>query len=504
MSHKDFTPWNETDIAQKRLEWHKFISQDFPNKYPTFSNAAWKYGMKGRGIIFTTTSNSMYFLLTSITILRRHGCHLPIEVWYFKVELNSTHISAINSLNNLGGSVKLRQVDDPDIYLPIKRGTALGAGSTSPGQAPRNFHVKVAAVINSGFRHVLSLDADIMSVRNPEYLFDELEYKEDGAIFWPDFWKTAVANPVWSWMGISCVDEWEQESGMLVIDKKKSWKALHLSWFMNRNDEIRYWRRFIHGDKDTFRFAWRATGTRFMYVQSWLSPGGFEQNTTSGSKFCGNSMIQHDLRGRVLFLHTNLFKELHWSDFNETRLPLTHVKRYKNDPRLDKVSPPGPIPGSLLSYFHTRGYKARFTKIEGLKNGCTDLYQTRSGGISRYTHVFHLEDPKVPGAPKKGFLLEMFRTMSKFRLVFDPPAPPLKVVDAVNLDKVKTPSGAFRYKQTVQRNNRLGYESKMLKKAAQKQLSESSGKSDSALESSKEEDKKVDVRLTKNDKFSAG
>ncbi|KAI8813111.1 alpha-mannosyltransferase, partial [Cladochytrium replicatum] len=257
---------------------------------------------------------------------------LPIEVWQFAGELNSTHIHAIESL---GDNIRVRSADDfKNNVFPVEKGTEKGAGKASSGQAARNFHIKVAAIINSAFEEVLSLDADVMPIRNPDYLFQYPDFKEDGAIFWPDYWKTAMWNPVWAWTGIPCLDEWEQESGILVISKPKSWKALHLSMFMNHDDDTRFWRRFIHGDKDTFRFAWHATRTPFTYVQHWLVPGGFlhqPKKPKSPVEFCGNTMIQHDPDGRLLFLHTNLFKELEWELYNKSSPMLTHFKRYKRN-----------------------------------------------------------------------------------------------------------------------------------------------------------------------------
>ncbi|NNU33107.1 hypothetical protein HK413_00955 [Mucilaginibacter sp. S1162] len=28
-------------------------------------------------------------------------------------------------------------------------------------------------------------------------MFDSVEYKKSGAIFWPDYWKTTPSNPIW-------------------------------------------------------------------------------------------------------------------------------------------------------------------------------------------------------------------------------------------------------------------------------------------------------------------
>lgn len=50
------------------------------------------------------------------------------------------------------------------------------------------FQIKAAAVINSSFKEILYLDSDNVPVQDPTFLFETEEYKNTGALFWPDFW----------------------------------------------------------------------------------------------------------------------------------------------------------------------------------------------------------------------------------------------------------------------------------------------------------------------------
>ena len=53
------------------------------------------------------------------------------------------------------------------------------------------FRLKVAALVFSMFREVIFLDADVVPVENPTYLFDTQEYRSTGALnFWFDFQTT--------------------------------------------------------------------------------------------------------------------------------------------------------------------------------------------------------------------------------------------------------------------------------------------------------------------------
>jgi hypothetical protein len=68
------------------------------------------------------------------------------------------------------------------------------------------------------------LDSDNIPTRDPTYLFETTEYKEKGAIFWPDFWKTAGENKIFQILEIECQDTWEQEVCFSKKKKKKKKK----------------------------------------------------------------------------------------------------------------------------------------------------------------------------------------------------------------------------------------------------------------------------------------
>ncbi|RKO91773.1 alpha-mannosyltransferase, partial [Blyttiomyces helicus] len=179
-----------------------------------------------------------------------HGTRLPVEIWSFANEFTSTEErAAIAALSRPGLPVRHRIAEDPANHRPMARGTTEG------------YHIKIAALLNCGFNEVLALDTDTIPIVDPTFLFELEEFQRDGAVFWPDYWKTHDQNPAWRWMGTPCVDEWEQESGVILINKERSWKALNLLWYIERDDRIRRWHKFLHGDKDLFRFAFRAVNS---------------------------------------------------------------------------------------------------------------------------------------------------------------------------------------------------------------------------------------------------
>ncbi|KAJ3120731.1 hypothetical protein HK098_004271 [Nowakowskiella sp. JEL0407] len=312
----------ESELSSRRADWQTWLKT---NNFDTFTSASRKMHnlnlpkMEGRGIAITIGGDSQFeFLKMGVRMLRKHGCRLQIEVWSFFGELSP---DARDEILRLDENISLRYADDIRNFSPFDRGTGQG------------YHCKYAAVINSGFEELLFLDVDVFVFKNPQYLFDSFEYRRYGTLFWPDYWKTRSDNPVWNWMGQKCFDEWEQESGIMVINKKRAWKALSLLWYLNRNDEIRNWHStFLLGDKDLFRFSWRATNTSVHYIQHMVSPGGFLTSRypdgTGPQSFCGLSMIQHDTTGNMLFAHVNIFKRTNNKRFNSTYLPLSYVKKY--------------------------------------------------------------------------------------------------------------------------------------------------------------------------------
>ncbi|CAF3384620.1 unnamed protein product [Rotaria socialis] len=271
-----------------QLRWKRFVSSVSPYPENKFS---------GRGIVSSTSSglNGCRRLLASLQLLRWLNCTLPVEVYAYANELEMHEIRNLKAIQN----VTLHIIKDKVILKNRKKS---------------RFVIKPFSILQSSFEHVLWMDSDNIAVNNPEYLFDLPHYKNSTAIFWPDFWKTSGRNPIWRMMNIRCREEdYEQESGQLVINKRLAWKALNLALYLNSDNDII---KLIHGDKDTFRLAWRSINVSYFFIRTHLAIGGFDlavaekSGATSNERtFCGHTMVQHDPLGKVLFLHTNLVKQ---------------------------------------------------------------------------------------------------------------------------------------------------------------------------------------------------
>jgi hypothetical protein len=232
----------------------------------------------GRGIVMCG-GGERYFTNAwiSISLLRHVGCRLPIQLWYLgKDELDPY-------MEELVAPLEVECVD------------ATAVRERHPARILRGWEVKPFAILHSPFRDVMLLDADNFAAKDPEYLFDSWEYREVGALFWPDAGRLSRDHASWQIFGVPFADEPEVESGQLVIDKERCWRALCLT--KHYNDYSDFYYRYVHGDKETFHFAFHKAAQPYAM-------------TTHPMRFDGGTFFQHDFEGDVVFQHRNHAK---WS-----------------------------------------------------------------------------------------------------------------------------------------------------------------------------------------------
>ncbi|KAI7879378.1 hypothetical protein K492DRAFT_178835 [Lichtheimia hyalospora FSU 10163] len=313
-AHLNF--WQSLDnasIEQYRNAWKQFMATD--NEANTDPDA---YLFHGRGIVLVAGNRDTFDrALTAIKLLRLHlSCNLPVEIWHLPDEHPSDDIK--KQLDEYGATA--RNLAESTLPRPMGERTT----------AEKQFQIKAAAIINSRFQEVLYLDSDNSPAINPTFLFDTKGYRETGALFWPDFWKTHTENSIFDILQVPCKDEWEQESGQMVIDKKRAWRPLQLAWYMQKNYDLYF--QFLNGDKDTFKFAWKALHAPYHMVQVFLGMGG----STVAGRFCGHTMLQYtdDIysEDKPIFVHANLMKITDKNHFMQGDPPIERpwqeIKRY--------------------------------------------------------------------------------------------------------------------------------------------------------------------------------
>jgi ADP-heptose:LPS heptosyltransferase len=231
---------------------------------------------KGKGIVIPG-GGLRYFpaAWVCINMLRHVGCDLPIEFWHMgEGEMDP---SMRRLLERLG--VRIVDAEKLRSLHPVRR---LGG-----------WELKSYALLHSEFREVILLDADNVPVVDPAFLFETEQFKETGAIFWPDYGREERSDVIWNCLGIVRPLGLEFESGQIVVDKERCWKALLLAMWLNENSDFFY--QHIHGDKETFHLAFVKVEKSFSFVpftihRMWAT------------------MCQRDFEGRRIFQHRNLDK----------------------------------------------------------------------------------------------------------------------------------------------------------------------------------------------------
>jgi len=272
---------------------HAWLGQQLAdNPYPADRYA-------GRGIVIAA-GGPKYSTCAYVAVraLRHVGCRLPIEIWYRGIGEYLAPLEAITE------PLGCRWVDAYEVRKQF------------PHRRLNGFELKPYAIQHSSFEEVMFLDADNVVCRDPTYLFECQEYRDAGTCLWPDYNKLAPTRHAWQYFGVGYRDEWEVESGQVVIDKRRAWAALLLCHWYGERSEITW--KHVYGDKELFHLCWRAIGQPYAmpsrHIHTLTTPQG--QHST---------MCQHDFQGRRLFQHRNGTKWHYWVARNP-RVPGFHLE----------------------------------------------------------------------------------------------------------------------------------------------------------------------------------
>ncbi|KAF8577361.1 glycosyltransferase family 71 protein [Ramaria rubella] len=246
---------------------------------------------KGRGIVFTAgNADTLSRVVITLKLIRQHfKSNLPAAIFHFPSERPDPNSPLVSELRDLNAKLVEATGRDRD---PTRE---------------KNYQLKAQSIVESEWAEVIYFDSDNLPAANPELLFDAPNYKRLGVFFAPDYWKTSASNPIWHIIGVQCRDEWEQEAGQIVIDKRRHLDAMLLSLYMLT--DWQYWFYFSDGDKDVFRFAMLALRKRWALPGRYVGGGGLPRGTMSGD-FCAHTMQQYDHAGRPMFIHYNLLKQI--------------------------------------------------------------------------------------------------------------------------------------------------------------------------------------------------
>lgn len=262
---------NSYDNVPLTLQNARQAFRRFADSIPTYPG-----GYAGRGIVICA-GGVKYFTnaWVCINMLRKIGCSLPIQIW---------HLGEAEMDDEMRALVRGLGVECVDALTVARR---------FPVRRLGGWGLKPYAILRCPFREVLFLDADNVPVVNPEFLFDTPHYRETGAIFWPDYGRFEKTQAIWDNCGLLRPEGPEFESGQIVVDKERCWKALCLALWFNENSDFYY--QHLHGDKETFHLAFHQFKKSYAMVPVPIHP-------------LAGTMCQHDFGGRRIFQHRNTDK----------------------------------------------------------------------------------------------------------------------------------------------------------------------------------------------------
>ena len=236
----------------------------------------------GRCKIYDQNAPQFYFwgAFAAAWTLRHHGCTLPIEFWFLPGEMEEI----------------------PHVELFAKQVAATcHVVDTSNMRCVHGWQIKINAIMQSKHTQIMHLDADNIVTKDPTYLFDCQQFKDNEAMFWVDNpnvndFHGRIIEHQWNRVGLDRRDRLADiETGQMLIDKDRAAKALQIiKHFADRAD---YWEGFNggepgvwYGDKTSFHMGFILTGT-LHHNQKWnrWDGGGFYAHTDPA----GDVLFQH-------------------------------------------------------------------------------------------------------------------------------------------------------------------------------------------------------------------
>ena len=251
--------------------------EDFHSKLGELNKLAASQEFSGQGIVIAAGGVSMFTnAYVLIHVLRNHlKCRLPIEVWHYGMaELSPRMQSLLHVLN----------VDTVDATVLIRaKGAPIRDG----------WQLKSFALMWSRYSEILLFDADQIPAIDPAAAFEWKEYQESGAVFWPDVLEIKERNPIWNLVGLPPKQMRSFESGQILVDKRRHWKAICATYLLNAAAETVY--QLIYGDKDTFLLGWLLSECSFSLVPHLPF---FDEFCLTQRDFAGVIFTQHRTNGK--------------------------------------------------------------------------------------------------------------------------------------------------------------------------------------------------------------
>lgn len=253
-----------TEEARFARELAERLSSLAPYPESTFS---------GFGIVICAGGASYFTNAYVLVHVLRHrlGCAAPIEVWHLGKQEMSRRMAKL--------------LEELDVRV-VDASVEMSAGQT---RIVDGWQLKSFALMWCRFEKALLLDADQIPIRDPAALAAWPEFARAGVVLWPDVVDLIPENPIWRACGLEPRAMTSIESGQLLIDKSRQWRALQVA--LHLNERAHYYYGMLYGDKDTYLIAMLLTDSTFALVP---------HRPATDRDMC---LYQRDFQGEPVFQH---------------------------------------------------------------------------------------------------------------------------------------------------------------------------------------------------------
>jgi Mannosyltransferase putative len=259
-----------------------------------------------KGIVICGYDGGFEMTITLVKIIRKvYKSQLSIEIYYMG-----------NSDLSLNNQMLLHQIPGVDV-IDITKIFDNGLLQL------KRWAIKPFAILASGFENVILMDCDVVLFQSPDEMFKQPRFISSGALF---FYDRSMSDEVKDWkrareIVVDLAGEftpnlsqlrfftgktnYEMESGVVVIDKKRNFMGLVAICSLNslREREIMY--EVTYGEKETFWMGFEVVHIHYEF-NDYLPGviGSFSQITPN--RICCKQILHLDYTGQPLWMNGGL------------------------------------------------------------------------------------------------------------------------------------------------------------------------------------------------------
>lgn len=276
-----------------KINYEKLLNEitDFVKTIPECND-----NLNGRGVVIC--GGNIHYNSGSIIVdfLKNYSKDINIEWYYVGDELNNEYIQ----------SLKERDVDVINCLNVLPNWWYNEITETDI----KGFMIKPFALMQSKFEDILLLDSDNIPIKDISFLFKYPDYIEHGNLFWSDYNYNYEIKKNFLPMGIDIYSKLKikspfqnninlTESGQILINKKKMWKGICLSYYLNYNKDIFY--KMVYGDKDLYYIAFQLLNLQYKQCNYYPDGIGNDNSVTT-------MINKNPIDNTPLFVHYTLNK----------------------------------------------------------------------------------------------------------------------------------------------------------------------------------------------------